>query len=176
MDTSDIVAIDTETTGLLPHVDELMSVALVPLDGSDSLEVFIDHRFVRWSQKAATYFDGYEKRWTMEKIRPSVAYARIQAFFSAREKTVLCGHNVGFDISFLNTLLPTDCRWHGLDYHHIDTATVVRYKRLCGKPAPAKTTLRDSLLFWDVENFAPHTAIGDAKATAELCRKLLLDG
>lgn len=177
-----LLVIDTETGGLDPFTHSILSLAgVVWEDGiiKDECEVFIEEeplvvtsqamavnridlavhaKRAQSPQKALSAFRGFVRGCFLE---PSIGGA-----------IVLVGHNVGLDIGFLKRL----CRLGGIEFESLfshrslDTASILRFLFLLGRvPESATSSTGGFELFHiKVPDELRHTALGDARATAEL--------
>jgi DNA polymerase-3 subunit epsilon len=118
-------------------------------------------------------------------VVPAEVLARLLGFvadhfrsdLAAGEQVVLVGHNVGFDIGFLRRL----CRLAGapfpnfFSHRSLDTASVLRFLSLAGivPPSAVASTEAFACLGVRVPENLRHTALGDARATAELLTRLV---
>lgn len=182
------LVIDTETGGIDPDRYSLLSLAAaVWTDGriEGEMEVYVGEPDIVVTAQALEIngFDLVEH--ARIAVPPAEALSRLLDFvtdqfqleLAAGEKVVLVGHNVGFDVSFLRRL----CRLAGspfpLIFSHrtLDTASVLRFLALAGfLPVSAvASTEAFSYLGVRIPEELRHTALGDARATAELLTRLL---
>ncbi len=88
--------------------------------------------------------------------------------------TVLVAQNVAGDWAFL----VKSGRKYGVDfnkathYHRLDLASMV-FGKLYHDPKLFKFSLRELTEYFEVKNMDAHTALSDARATFEVCKKLL---
>lgn len=172
-----LVVIDTETSGPDPFSHEVLAVSAVPLLGNgSSVEVYVDHTSIAWTEHGKRYFENYRNEWTAYRLSPQDAYAKLSQYFDSlnQEKLILVGHNVGFDATFLKRL----CYQAGkpffpqLSHRMVDTHSVLYFLHIAGKIP--KEALNSSGAFSHFGITFPeghrHTALGDAIATRELLR------
>ena len=183
-----LLVIDTETGGIDPDRHSLLSVAAVVwsdgrIDGE--IEIFVGESDLTVTARALEIncIDLVEH--ARMAIPPEDALSRLVGFvadsfeaeLAAGEQVVLVGHNVSFDVGFLRRL----CRLAGAGFPSIfshrmlDTASVLRFLSLA-ELVPA-TAVASSEAFAHLGVQIPrelrHTALGDARATAELLTRLL---
>lgn len=181
-----IYFIDTETGGLDPQKTDLLTVGIVEWENETilrTMEIKIVRDVYRLTPKALevnkidlshfnTNIPGY--------YTPYGAKKEIVKFVSgpSQEKKIIAGHNIAFDIGFINEQLfkanhdsMNDC----FDYRAIDTASILRTLYIAKKLPEDLSKLDDALSYFGVyiEEKERHTALGDAIATAKLFNKLL---
>ncbi|SEO41677.1 DNA polymerase-3 subunit epsilon [Salinihabitans flavidus] len=164
-----LVVFDTETTGLLPHRDEIVQIGALRVVGGrivpgERLEMLVDPG--RPIPRAATRVHGITD--AMVAGAPDIGAAARQLHDFARG-AVIVAHNAPFDMAFLHRQAGRD----GLVWDHPVLDTVLLSAVLFG--ASETHTLDALCARLGVEIPAPlrHTAPGDALATAEaLCRML----
>lgn len=170
--------VDTETTGLDPTKHEVIDVAVV-FDREVAERLKIPHltyedAYAYFSSKVrperiedaepkALEVNGYTpEAWVDAPSRAEVAAKLIQIL----PDTLMCGHNVNFDKSFIQAMIRAAGFDFRVDYHSIDTQTLA-YTKLVSK---GLTRLRlDAIrehLGWPTKG--GHAALKDALD----CRKL----
>jgi DNA polymerase III epsilon subunit-like protein len=107
----------------------------------------------------------------------SAAVSQKEGLMNAAELlrgTVFIGQNVGFDWAFL--LKSGDDYGVNFDkavhYHKLDLASMV-FGKLYHESKLFKYSLREMTEYFGVINHDAHTALADARATFEVCKKLL---
>lgn len=174
-----IISIDIETTGLDENKDKILSVALVPLaNQEDSIEVFIkyDQPLEFGTKDAETFFQKYKKQYEEKAVAAPEAIKIINDFILARSQpSILLGHNVSFDIKFLNQLYYTNKVSYPWSHRSIDTHSIVIFLEDSGYLSPGVRSLNKVLERFSIPlpQDKYHTALGDATATAELYLKLV---
>jgi DNA polymerase III epsilon subunit-like protein len=177
-----ILFIDTETGGIDPVSNSLLSLGLVvwkELEIRATLEILIDDGILNVTEKALeiNQIDLSEHR--KKAVSPSVAIRQMDEFinshFPKEEKIVLGGHNISFDVNFLNAFLSRN----GYDFQqrfshrHVDTSAILFYLYLTGKIKRKLTASQDALDYFGIAVQGRHTALGDAMATAQLFSRLV---
>jgi len=177
-----ILFIDTETGGTDPATNSLLSLGLVVWKASEvraSLEILIDDGVLNVTEKALEInrIDLQEHR--KKALSPTVAVKQMDKFinshFQADEKIVLGGHNINFDVNFLNVFLTRN----GYDFQQrfshrtVDTSAILFYLYLTGKIKRKLTASQDALDYFGIVVEGRHTALGDAVATAQLFSRLV---
>jgi len=183
-----LLVLDTETGGIDSATQSVLSVGLVVWDDGQLVaqtEVLVAENPVVTTPEAMAVNRIDLERHKAQALPPAVAVERIEQFvaahfgdaFEAGEKVVLAGHNIGFDIGFLKRLyrlteMPFERRF---SHRSVDTASIMRFLQLCGL-APAEALTSDgAFAFFGIEPALGdrHTALGDARATAELLQRLV---
>ncbi|MBS1602388.1 MAG: 3'-5' exonuclease [Bacteroidetes bacterium] len=177
-----LLFIDTETGGIDPASNSLLSLGLVvwkELEVEASLEILIDDGILNVTAKAieVNRIDLSEHR--KKAVSPVEAIRQMDRFindhFPKDEKIVLGGHNISFDVNFLNFFLTR----HGYDFQqrfshrHVDTSSILFYLYLTGKIKRKLTASQDALDYFGIAVQGRHTALGDALATAQLFSSLV---
>lgn len=168
-----IAIIDTETTGLDPRVHEVIEVAII--------KEWRDGRVEEWATKVkpmnlavaeefALKVNGYKDHPELWDDAPP--FSEIAPLVAAKlEGCVLVGHNVSFDLDFLNEALLRVGSAAKLPYHKIDTVTLA-YVFLV--PKGLKSLSLDPIrefLGWPKDG--AHTALVDARDARRLFHELV---
>ena len=170
---TEFIALDTETTGLDPDVDRILSVgALRLVDGRirvrDSLEIFIaqehfDHR--------STPIHGILRQGPHPRIPEKQALERLVAYVG---DAIIVGHHINFDLLIIRRAL-----WRHtlpeLNNPVLDTG-VLYGKTLLKSPVLQKKeaySLDELARKFDLSCRDRHTALGDAYITAMAFLKIL---
>jgi DNA polymerase III subunit epsilon len=183
-----LLVIDTETGGIDPDRHSLLSLAAVVwADGriEGEIEIFVSEPDITVTARALEINRIDLVEHAQQAVAPAETLSRLLAFvadhfraeLAAGEQVVLAGHNVGFDVSFLRRL----CRLAGSAYPAIfshrtlDTASILRFLSLAGIVPPAAVASTEAFAFLGVRipERLRHTALGDARATAELLTHLI---
>lgn len=180
-----ILFVDTETGGLNPEKNDLLTVALVVWENFqilDKKEWKIKKENYRTTQEALAvnkidlkkiYEDGLEEKKVIEEM-----ISFVKKNFKEPKKSAIAGHNVNFDISFLKKLFERNFfDWNKyFGYRTIDTMTLLFFVFLQGKTGTTRLgKLDDALLFFEIKlsEEERHTALGDIVATVSVFEKLL---
>lgn len=177
-----LLFIDTETGGTDPASNSLLSLGLVvwkELEVRASLEILIDDGVFNVTEKALEInrIDLGEHR--KRAVSPTVAIRQMDEFinshFPGDEKIVLGGHNVNFDVNFLNAFLTRNgySYQQRFSHRHVDTSAILFYLYLTGKIKRKLTASQDALDYFGIAVQGRHTALGDAVATAQLFSRLV---
>ncbi|MFL5679089.1 MAG: polyribonucleotide nucleotidyltransferase [Chloroflexota bacterium] len=155
----ELVVVDVETTGTDPKMADLIEIGAVKLKGGKVTD--------RWS----TLVDpgrpivGHQMHGLTDKDvkgAPSPKDAA-QQFLSFAGDATLVGHNVGFDLGFIEEALGDGFRFE--PGHYLDTLVIAR-ESYPGSPESYK--LSDLARFFGIETPSNHRALPDAEATASL--------
>lgn len=173
--TQRFVCFDTETTGLDPQQDKLLSIGAVAVQGwqmdlADSYEAFVgnDNHGSRGAQAVAIH--GILPTAHQGDVTEAQAVAGFVAYIG---NAVLVGHHVAFDVAMVNQHLS---RNYGLKLRNrtLDTARMAR--RLDGKLREATIgqpyALDKMCERFQIPAHDRHNAAGDAYITAILFLKL----
>ncbi len=177
-----ILFLDTETGGINPSENSLLSIAFVVWQGFkiiDSIEILINDEKYNVTPEAINInrinLDEHKK----VALSPDNVIIAIDTFlnnhFKKDEKITLAGHNINFDVNFLMHFLK-EYQYNNLirfSYRNIDTATILYYLYLAGKIKQKTISSQEAFDLFGVNTDKRHTALGDALATANLFTKLL---
>jgi DNA polymerase-3 subunit epsilon len=183
-----LLVIDTETGGIDPDRHSLLSLAAaVWADGrlEGEIEIFVAEPDITVTARALEINRISLVEHARTAVPPAEALSQLLDFvadhFAAElavgDQVVLVGHNVGFDIGFLRRL----CRLAGapfpalFSHRSLDTASVLRFLSLAGIVPPSAVASTEAFGFLGlcVPEELRHTALGDARATAELLTRLV---
>ena len=97
------IAIDTETTGLSPKENSLLSIGAVDLATGDTFKVDCRVQDGRLVNDKALEVNGFTKEEIYDKSKPTAeeAVEALENFIKEHSAKVLIGYNFSFDLSFL---------------------------------------------------------------------------
>jgi DNA polymerase III epsilon subunit-like protein len=177
-----ILFIDTETGGIDPASHSLLSLALVvwkELEVRASIEILVNDGVLNITEKALE-INGIDLAEHKKKaVSPVLALQQFNQFldihFSKDEKIILGGHNINFDVNFLNAFLTRNDYNFQQRFSHrfVDTSSILFYLYLTGKIKRKLTASQDAFDYFGITVPGRHTALGDAFATAQLFSKLI---
>lgn len=155
-----LIFIDTETSGLNPHRDCLLSIGAVATDVQGyTIQGIYSDRIQPTSpvSAGAAAVNGY----TPEGWRDAVPVAQaINNLLHLARDRIFVAHNAPFDWGFISAAMGHH-KWPG-DYHKVDTAALAWPLLLTGRVDNLKlTTLCEHFGY---TNTAEHDALADAKA------------
>lgn len=185
------IAIDTETTGLVPDVHDVWEIGIETDDGQQFSWLLESVRLATADAKSLEV-GGFYDRWDLHgatKTPPAVAARELAKLTAGRH---LVGVGIAFDAAFLDRFLRRHNRAPAWHYHLIDVAPMaygwLAGRRalaeefpdvpagLAGPGAPALPWRSDDLSdLCDVRPPSPderHTALGDARWAARWYRHL----
>jgi DNA polymerase III epsilon subunit family exonuclease len=161
---------DCETTGTVPGVDEIVSLAVVRLDG-DGVETGRYSRLVRPSQPIpaeATAVNGISDA----DVAGALPFAEIAGeVLGWLEGAVFVAHNVSFDLAMLQHAFAAA----GIEYRPGGVACTLEAFRLL-EPLAGDHRLQSICARRGIALEDAHQALGDVLATAALLRVLLAEG
>lgn len=160
---------DTETTGLLPHKDEIVQIgALRVLNGrlveGEQFDTLVDPQ--RSIPAAATRVHGISTEMVQGAPHITAAAAQFHLFAS---DTVIVAHNAPFDMAFLRR----EAGNSGLSWDHPILDTVLLSAVLFGAVVPHTLDALCDRLDITIPAALRHTALGDAHATAEALVRMI---
>jgi DNA polymerase III subunit epsilon len=177
-----ILFIDTETGGIDPVKNSLLSLALVVWKESEikaSTEILINDGVLNVTEKALE-INGIDLNDHIKKaISPELTIKKLDSFlkehFQDDEKITLGGHNITFDVNFLNIFLTRNGFNFQKRFSHrfVDTAAILFYLYLAGKLKRKITSSQEAFDYFGIDVQGRHTALGDVVATAQLFTKLV---
>lgn len=161
---------DTETTGLLPHKDEIVQIgALRVLNGrlieGEEFDTLVDPE--REIPQASTRVHGINN--DMVRGAPVIAKAAA-AFHLFASDAVIVAHNAPFDMAFLRRHAQA-AKVHWDDHPILDT--VLLSAVIFGASVPHTLDALCDRLDITIPTALRHTALGDARATAEALVKMI---
>lgn len=169
-----IIVIDTETTGLHHSMHLTVELAAVDLDSGREIRIVPPIEpcdMAAAAPEALTINRFYERRLYAEQMSRAETEDRLRELAGWLDGAVFAGCAPAFDAAFVTAL-----------FERYEVAVPVWHHRLAdlsALTAGAQDLGLDELpglsrccTQWGVENEAPHTALGDARATAECLRRL----
>jgi len=181
--TSDkILFIDTETGGLNPLENSLLSLALVvwqEFEIVDSKEILINDGVLNVTKKSLEINRINIEEHKKKALNPHEVIKEMDNFFSLHfsinEKITLAGHNINFDVNFLRQFLISHNYNYSQRFSHryVDTATILYYLYLSGKLKEKAISSQEAFDLFGISVDSRHTALGDAIATTRLFTTLL---
>lgn len=181
-----ILVVDTETGGLDPVSESILSLGACVLD-TDSGEVedkfyVLIHEDPIIANPKALAVNGLSIEDIQEHgVSPSVAITMLGEFMRKHglRKPMLAGHNIaGFDMGFIRRLYKqAGVKFLPFDYHVLDTMSVAVLLRAFGHLPVERVTLDNLCQHFGINirdggEGAQHNALEDAVATAKLLQAL----
>ena len=160
--------LDTETTGLDASVHEVIEVAIIkehPDGRVEKWQSLIRPKDIEAAHPKALEINGYAKapgRWDNAPYIEHVA----REIATRLKGCVIVGHNVGFDLKFLQSDFDREGLKYRLPYHKVDTVTLAHEHLVpCGLESLSMDKIR-KFLRWDTEG--SHTAMKDTEDARRL--------
>ena len=177
------LVIDTETTGLSPNINKILTVGMLLVDVNkerleilDSNHVFVKHEYYTINKEALKInkIDIHEHHKIAEY--PDKACDQIDNFIEKNDlqKTPLLGHNLHFDKGFINALFRQERRIPKLHAEHEDTLYIWRKLKQQQKiPEHVSGQLSDVANFLEIDTSNAHDALADCHITAQVYHEIL---
>ena len=177
-----LLFIDTETGGLHPGQHSLLSIGMLvweEMEIIDSQELMInDGRLIVTEEALSINKIDIEKH-KLSALSPAQAIAEILSFinkhFPPNKKITIAGHNVHFDVNFLNLFFSENNEDFNKFFSHriIDTSSILYYLYLAGHIDQRAISSDQAFDLFNIHVEGRHTALGDVIATSKLFTKLL---
>jgi DNA polymerase-3 subunit epsilon len=169
---SEIVVFDTETTGLNPQIDKMVSVGAVKLKGN---VMKVEETFYEEILIENNAMSGVNVHEVINSIDSKSEISVVLSFLDFIKNCTLVGHHIAFDVAMINQVLQANFSLK-LKNRTIDTAQLALKKEHYGViPAAYRTdhyTLDKLIERYHLSNQDRHHALGDAYITAELFLKI----
>ena len=174
-------AIDLETTGLDPLRNEVLEIAIVPLNEDFTVSVVIPEFTARIKAKHPEWIEPTAI--DVNRLDPTegkpLEDVRIDLAQWAEENGITgivpLAHNLSFDLDFLKTSFPVFSRivsGHGRDSMRLAITLNDLARMQDGELRFPSVSLRSLKLALDIEGEVQHHALEDAKDAAHVYRKL----
>lgn len=162
-----LLVLDVETTGWSPQVEAITEIAAVRLEGANRfvvMDTLVDPGFS--IPASITSLTGISDATVRGAPRISEV---LDTLLNLASSSVIVGHNVGFDLGFINMALQRNGR-PALGRPWVDTAALARATVRHKVPNCRLSTLASSLA---LANRPSHRALADALTTADLLEHLV---
>lgn len=181
-----ILYLDTETTGIDPKVNEIVQfAAIVEIDGEVKAEVNIRCQPTNWDviDSKALETTGL----TLEDLKgyqdPKIAAMQIRDLFNKfinkfdkNDKFYPAGHNVGFDLEFLQAFWRKHIDAYGTgsyqNWRALDSRVFGNFLAAAGKLTGVDMKLETICNQWNIPIIA-HDALSDIRATREVIKRMV---
>jgi len=161
----EFVAIDIETTGLNSEWDEIIQIAAIRFKGDEVINQFVS--LVKPKGKVPKFIEHLTHISPQElKTAPPIKEV-LQDFSNFIGNTILVGHNIGFDLNFLNQFIVENGGFP-INNMHWDTAEIGRIYL----PFTSDHKLSTLSSYFGIELMNAHRADADALATGKLFNAL----
>ncbi|MBA3649831.1 MAG: 3'-5' exonuclease [Chitinophagales bacterium] len=180
--TNKLLFIDTETGGLNPQLHALLSVGLVVWEDGiiiDEGEFIIQTGKKSVSQSALDVNHIQIEQHNHKALPSKEAFENLIAFidrhFPDKKPVTLAGHNINFDLRFLKYFFNQHGRLFRSYISHrvIDTSSVLHFLYIAGILPDKIISSDEAFNHFNITVDNRHTALSDARATAELFSKLV---
>lgn len=179
-----LLILDTETGGLDPYKDSLLSVGGIVWDAGRvvaEIDILVAEDTINVEADAMKINRIDLEHIRLNGLQPREAVLELERFldvhFGVNSKVALAGHNVGFDAGFLKRLYRLGGESYQKRFSHrlLDTASVMRFLALANRLPFEDPSLDAGLRHFGIQvpNKDRHSALGDARATAQLLNKLI---
>jgi DNA polymerase III epsilon subunit family exonuclease len=165
--------IDIETTGLSLFKHEIIEIGCVlttpELEVIEEFEFKIKPERIEDADPVSLEVNNYDpKNW-----ESASRLEEVMKIFSEKVKdSIMVGHNVAFDVGFLESAFNQTKIANPMHYHRLDTISIA-WAKLHNDPTLEHFSLRELCVRFGIENVRAHTALSDARATFELYKKLM---
>jgi DNA polymerase III epsilon subunit family exonuclease len=165
--------IDIETTGLNVLKHEIIEIGCVlttpDFDIIEEFELKIKPEHIEHADPVSMKINHYDKNdWVF-----AYTLAEAMKIFAEKVKgSIMVGQNVAFDSGFIEYAFSKLELENTLHYHKLDTISMA-WAKLHRNPDLEHFSLREMCKRFGIENKNPHRALGDARATFELYKKLM---
>lgn len=178
-----ILFLDTETGGLDPQKHALLQIGGVLWEDGEIMREFEFNLANTWDRdwtEEALAINGIDLA-NLKTSDPSFAIDALidiaEHCYEPKQKCVVAGHNVNFDIGFLKVFFDDmGYKWDDHFSHRtLDTAGILNFMAAAGKYQAKSASLDTALEYYQIpiDQGKRHGALVDAKYTAILFNRLL---
>lgn len=180
-----ILYFDTETTGTNPNKHDITQfAAIVEIDGVVKEEVNFRCQPINWDNidPEALEVTGVSIEELKKQQKPEEMFKQIRELFDRHidkydknDKFYPAGHNVGFDLDFLQAFWKKFDKYGTGSYQNwraLDSRTFANFLSVLGKINTENIKLETLCNHYKIEIDA-HDALSDIRATRELVRKMM---
>jgi DNA polymerase III epsilon subunit family exonuclease len=161
IDIPEIVALDTETTGLDPEIDRIIEIALLKFRNFE-----IGEKFVKLINPEIENFYSISGIKSQDVKNAPKFKEVVEEIYNFMEGKIILCHNAKFDISFLKKEFERS-NYHFPQIKIIDTLLIA--KRFFGFKS---NSLNNLSKIFKIQRFAEHRAEDDAKVAFEIFKSL----
>lgn len=163
------VVMDLETTGFYQHLgDEIISIGAVVVEDGRIKNNMTFHELIdphcHVPHEVQTLTGIYQEMLTGCQS----LFGVMPQFLRFIGNSVLVGHNIEFDLGFINPKLKKFCKAK-IGNHFLDTITLSQFLGIRARGF----ALDDLVAFYGIEPAGRHTSLGDALMTADIFLRLL---
>lgn len=168
------IVFDTETTGLNPKKDFILSIGAVPVFNSEIVIEESFDRLIKFEMQAVKETVAVHGIMPSESLNGEKEKIVFENFLSYIKDSILVAHHADFDITIINSTLD---RLYGIRLYnrYIDTINLAqRIESIYNHEISASKFNLDELCSkYGISTEERHTAVGDAYITAQLFMKFL---
>jgi DNA polymerase III alpha subunit (gram-positive type) len=171
------LVIDTETTGLKTYEHQVLTVGMVLIDVTPKKLKFIDesHLHVKYDEYNVSKMAMAVNKINLKEhhkigISSEKACDKMHEFVDKNilYDTPVLGHNIGFDIRFLNAMFDIDKKRYPFCSQKEDTMYIWRKFKKDGLISPFSNAKLGTIAnYFDIDYSKAHDAIADCKITAK---------
>jgi DNA polymerase-3 subunit epsilon/ribonuclease T len=179
----EMLVIDTETTGLYPKINKTLTVGLLYTDIEkdflkiiNSKHILVKHENYNVDPEALIVNKINLNEHHKIALSSHKACKKINNFIEKNnlQKTTLLGHNINFDIRFLQELFKQGDSISLLPKEYTDTMHLWDYmKRKNLISFQLRNNLQTLAEFFNVDYTKSHSALGDCQITANVYQKMI---
>jgi DNA polymerase III alpha subunit (gram-positive type) len=175
--------IDTETTGLSPTKNQVLTIGLLATDINhkrikilDHNHIFIKHLRYDTSPRAMNINKIDLNLLNKTGVTPTQACKKVHNFLTSNNlnKTPIVGHNIAFDKNFLTNLFTQQNQ--NLPFHHETEDTLVLWRSLQRQsliPSHLRGNLETVANHFQIDYTKAHDALADCHITAKVYHEML---
>lgn len=175
--------LDTETTGLSPTRNQVLTIGLLATDINktririlDSDHIFIKHLRYDTSPMAMAVNKINLDQLNKTGVTPINACKKVNDFLKSNglHKTTIVGHNIAFDKNFLSNLFQTQNQ--ALPFHNEHEDTMWMWKSLQKQslvPSHLRANLQALADHFQIDYTKAHDALADCHITVKVYHKML---
>ncbi len=175
-----LVILDTETGGLDCNVQSLLSVGMWTLDtfkGTiyNPLYFLVKEPEIMTTLEAMAINGLDLEDIERDGLEPKEALEKVREYCKPLRGPYPVGHNIGFDIGFLNRLVFLSGNSYALPFHYrtIDIPSILTTMYLAGILPKDISSSQKALEYFGMERGAVHNALHDAECTGKVHLKVL---
>lgn len=171
------LVIDTETTGLRTYEHQVLTVGMVLIDVTPKKLEFVDesHLFVKYDEYNVSKMAMAVNKINLKEhhkigISADKACDKMHEFIDKNVlyETPILGHNISFDVRFLNALFDTQKVRYPFSEEREDTMLIWRRFKKDGLVSPfTNAKLGTIASHFDIDYSKAHDALADCKITAK---------